>query len=68
MPERPNGAVSKTAVPARVPGVRIPPSPPVFFAVGEDDLSTFVMGECFLVDPLGGERIVDVAERWPTLF
>ncbi len=28
MPERPIGAVSKTVVPARVPGVRIPPSPP----------------------------------------
>ena len=28
MPERSNGAVSKTAVPATVPGVRIPLSPP----------------------------------------
>lgn len=29
MPEWPIGAVSKTAVPARVPGVRIPLSPPI---------------------------------------
>ena len=29
VPERLNGAVSKTVVPLRVPGVRIPPSPPV---------------------------------------
>ena len=29
MPERSNGAVSKTVVPLRVPRVRIPPSPPV---------------------------------------
>src|SRR4029453_6308642 len=29
VPERPNGAVLKTAVSERAPGVRIPPSPPI---------------------------------------
>src|SRR5688500_11392163 len=33
VPERSNGAVSKTVVPLRVPRVRIPPSPPLHIGI-----------------------------------
>ena len=54
MPERSNGAVSKTVVPSRVPWVRIPPSPPVF---------RFVM-ELFDAVLIRRGRLIGMAPRW----
>ena len=73
MPEWPNGAVLKTADPARGPGVRIPLSPPLLFDVSVVTTTTpgGVVRESNRAD--GAERsdfglLGTVRESWATVL
>ena len=65
VPERLNGAVSKTVVPLGVPRVRIPPSPPGIFGEMAERLKAHAWKACLLNGNVGSNPTLSANKKDP---